>query len=154
MRVLLNLSNALYFLGSKHCGFGPQVQTGLNTVGGGGKDTHSNATNTQPNDTMQAWARSCRILPITALCLRSGLRLHKHFLGIRKHDLVKTQTGYNLPDVWTVETKENQRLVAWSSASYWGWFPNQKGKPKAQLGKALPRFRSVAGPPGKPTSNW
>lgn len=34
---LLNLTNVLYFLGKKHCAFGPQVYTQLNPVGGGGR---------------------------------------------------------------------------------------------------------------------
>lgn len=107
---LLNLSNALYFLGGKHCGFGPQVHTQLNTVGGGSGGTYSNATCTQPNDTMKTWAIPSSIVPTAALWLWCGLRLYKHFLWIRKHDLVKTQTGFNLPAIWTAEPKENQPL--------------------------------------------
>lgn len=76
-------------------------------MGGGSGGTYSNATSTQPNDTMKTWAIPS-IVPIAALWLWHGLRLHKHFLWIRKHDPVKTRTGFNLPDSWTAEPKENQ----------------------------------------------
>lgn len=76
-------------------------------MGGGSGGSYSNATSTQLNDTMKTWAIPS-IVPIAALWLWHGLRLHEHFLWIWKHGLVKTRTGFNLPDSWTAEPKENQ----------------------------------------------